>query len=222
MMNGGHVMKALKVFKTIVFLWVAFGVYTQLYALFSSDVHDQLNSAFRYQYVVTGYPTVFRTIADVALIAALVFMAVRQWLPENQGYRFWIPALSYFILILPDIYVWLWLINYGWAYRIILALHTLPLLFLLCEFANHQTLKPKYIFITAIFLLLAGFACDALFIDHSFPARTFEFFEKNSLMFYRVIHCLYYAGIVVLLTGLAQIINLKAAAFIPPALPQEV
>jgi len=155
-------MKAFKYINTTVFALAALSIIDFI-------TSSGLEVAGRFQYNEFDNPTIYRTIADFLLLTSLILLAMSQWTPKKKNPVYFISALTYILIIFPDINTWLWLTNGNPIYLVILIIHTLPFLMIFHNFNIDLNLDFKFTLTAGIFFLLFAFIYDIVIINITYP-----------------------------------------------------
>lgn len=192
-------MKAFKYINTTVFALAALSIIDFI-------TSSGLEVAGRFQYNEFDNPTIYRTIADFLLLTSLILLAMSQWTPKKKNPVYFISALTYILIIFPDINTWLWLTNGNPIYLVILIIHTLPFLMIFHNFNIDLNLDFKFTLTAGIFFLLFAFIYDIVIINITYPDPAPEVYDKF-ISNLKILSWLYYIGIILTITGLTHILT---------------
>ena len=194
-------MKAIKYIKTAVFVLTALGVVDFMTRM-------GLDVAGRYQYKDFGNPTLFRTLADIILLTACIFLAARQWTQKNIGLLYWTASLTFIVLLVPDIASWLYLTDFNPIYYYILTVFSLAILIILYDFSTNMNINFKFLLIGGLLFIASGFVYDIVVINIPYQDPTDEIIDKQ-ISNQKTLYWIYYIGLLLKITGLTRLITRK-------------
>ncbi|MCB0429947.1 MAG: hypothetical protein H6585_06820 [Flavobacteriales bacterium] len=189
-------MKAIRYIRTAIFTLAALGMVDFM-------TRTGLDAAGRYSYSDFNNHALSRTLADVLLLTAFIFLAARQWMQKGRDPLYGMASLIFILLLIPNIGTWLYLTNVSPIYPYILTVFSLPILIILHDLSAARHINFKFPLIAGLFFIASGFVYDIACINLPFQDPTPEIINKR-ISQQKTLYWLYYIGMLLMTTGVLQ------------------